>query len=206
MVLPTDEHSVLTKEVEHRGVEAVLTAKCHLGRNPVQQALHHPGYDVLSELPDGSTLRITVKARMEGASNFFISHNELLKGKNAALDIVGIRPCRRARVWTESSALPSDPFAMTSLGDFNATDTRGDCGQGTSTVLTDANVAPGSRWNQNHLDVLPMVHGWGPQVTSPTNSLACPLHETTNSSLARVAATYSKERSRSRASARASGE
>lgn len=38
------------------------------------------------------------------------------------------------------------------------------------------------------------------------NSLACPLQETANSSRARVAATYSSDRSRSRASARASGE
>ncbi len=128
--LPTDEplrHAVSTKEVERRGVEAVLAHERRLGRNPVEPAPHNPGYDVLSELPDGSTLRIKVKARIEGATDFFISHNELLTGKNAAprYRLALVRVAQRGSEQDQVRYLV-DPFAMTSFADFDAPGVRAD--------------------------------------------------------------------------------
>lgn len=84
--LPPDApiHAVETKQVERRGVELVLRTERELGRAPTEQAFNNPGYDILSELPDGATLRIEVKARLAGAEDFHITHNEVITAKNAA--------------------------------------------------------------------------------------------------------------------------
>ena len=120
-------HAVETREVERRGVDAVLAAERRLGRRPVEQAHNNPGFDVLSHQPDGTTLRIEVKARLDGADDFFISHNEVLTGKNAApryrLALVRVDP--RGAVHDELRYL-DDPFATTTFGDFDATGLRGD--------------------------------------------------------------------------------
>lgn len=118
-------HAVETKEVERRGVEAVLAAERNLGRSPVEQAFNNPGYDVLSTACDGSTLRIEVKARIEGADDFFITYNEVLTGKNS---VPGYR-LALVRVSPESSSLDEvryldDPFAGTELGGLAATGLR----------------------------------------------------------------------------------
>nr|NLI49741.1 DUF3883 domain-containing protein [Propionibacterium sp.] len=120
-------HAVETKEVERRGVDAVLAAEHRLGRRPVEQAHNNPGYDILSSLPDGSTLRIEVKARLEGAADFFISHNEVLTGKNAAprYRLALVRVDERGAAHDEVRYL-DDPFAATTFGDFDATGLRGD--------------------------------------------------------------------------------
>lgn len=120
-------HAVETREIERRGVDAVLAAERRLGRRPVEQAHNNPGFDVLSHQPDGTTLRIEVKARLDGADDFFISHNEVLTGKNAApryrLALVRVDP--RGAVHDELRYL-DDPFATTTFGDFDATGLRGD--------------------------------------------------------------------------------
>lgn len=84
--LPSDApiHAVETKQVERRGVEMVLRTERELGRAPTEQAFNNPGYDILSELPDGATIRIEVKARLAGAEDFHITHNEVITAKNAA--------------------------------------------------------------------------------------------------------------------------
>ena len=82
--LPPDTpiHAVETKEVERRGVELVLETERQLGRVPTEQAYANPGYDILSEFADGRTLRIEVKARIAGADDFFVTHNEVMTSKN----------------------------------------------------------------------------------------------------------------------------
>ena len=54
-----------------------------LGRKPVEQAFNNPGFDILSTDPNGDTYRIEVKARIDGANDFFVTHNEVMTGKNA---------------------------------------------------------------------------------------------------------------------------
>lgn len=83
--LPSDApiHAAETKEVERRGVELVLRVERALGREPTEQPFNNPGYDILSEIGDGQSLRIEVKARLDGADDFFITHNEVMTSKNA---------------------------------------------------------------------------------------------------------------------------
>lgn len=128
--VPQDEplrHAVETRVVERRGVDAVLAHEHRLGRRPVEQAHNNPGYDILSLLPDGSTLRIEVKARIEGSDDFFISHNEVLTGKNAAprYRLALVRVDQRGPDFDQVRYL-DDPFATTTFGDFDATGLRGD--------------------------------------------------------------------------------
>jgi len=116
-----------TKEVERRGVNLVLAQERELGRIPVEQAFNNPGFDILSTAPNGDTYRIEVKARIEGATDFFVTHNEVMTGKNAVpryrLALVRVDP-RGAR--HDDVRYLDDPFATTDLGDFDATGVRGD--------------------------------------------------------------------------------
>jgi len=127
--IPADApiHAKETKTVERRGVDLVMVQERKLGRNPVEQSFNNEGFDILSGLPDGSRIHIEVKARIEGAKDFFISHSEVLTGKNTA-------PRYRLALVKVSQAGPAhdevryldDPFATTYLGDFDATGVRGD--------------------------------------------------------------------------------
>lgn len=75
----------------------------------------------------GPSIRIEVKARLEGAKDFFVTHNEVITGKNAV-------PHYRLALVTVSKDGPeydqvryvADPFAGFSFGDFASTGTSGD--------------------------------------------------------------------------------
>ncbi len=120
-------HAKETKEVERRGVDLVMARERELGRKPVEQAFNNPGFDILSTDANGDTYRIEVKARIEGAKDFFVTHNEVMTGKNAVpryrLALVRVDPRGAA---ARRGPLPRDPFATTDLGDFEATGVRGD--------------------------------------------------------------------------------
>ena len=120
-------HAKETKEVERRGVDLVMARERELGRRPVEQAFNNPGFDILSTDAGGDTYRIEVKARIDGATDFFITHNEVMTGKNAVpryrLALVKVDP--RGAQYDDVRYL-DDPFATTDLGDFDATGIRGD--------------------------------------------------------------------------------
>ena len=120
-------HAKETKEVERRGVDLVLASEREVGRQPVEQAFNNKGFDILSTDTNGDTYRIEVKARIEGAEDFFVTHNEVMTGKNAVpryrLALVRVDP--RGPQFDEVRYL-DDPFANTDLGDFEATGIRGD--------------------------------------------------------------------------------
>lgn len=122
----TPFHARETKEVERRGVEAVLAAERALGRTPHEQAFNNPGYDILSTGADGETVRIEVKARVEGARDFLVTHNEVLTGRNAApryrLALVEVHA--RGLEYHEVRYV-ADPFATTDLGGFEDTGVSG---------------------------------------------------------------------------------
>ncbi|MEV7663570.1 helicase-related protein [Paenarthrobacter sp. NPDC089316] len=120
-------HAKETKEVERRGVDLVLAKEHTLGRKPVEQAFNNPGFDILSTAENGDTYRIEVKARLEGSKDFFITHNEVITGKNSsphyrlALVRVDLRGAQHDEVrYIEA------PFATVDLGNFDATGIRGD--------------------------------------------------------------------------------
>ena len=72
--------------VERRGVDAVLAAERTLGRAPEEQSHNNPGFDVLSRPDEGPSIRIEVKARIEGSDTFTITRTEVLTALNAAPD------------------------------------------------------------------------------------------------------------------------
>ena len=120
-------HAKETKEVERRGVDLVLARERELGRKPVEQAFSNPGFDILSTDAKGDTYRIEVKARIDGATDFFVTHNEVMVGKNAVpryrLALVRVDPRGTQR---DEVRYLDNPFATTDLGDFDATGVRGD--------------------------------------------------------------------------------
>ncbi|WP_102145863.1 helicase-related protein [Mycobacterium hubeiense] len=120
-------HAKETKEVERRGVDLVMVTERALGRRPIEQAFNNKGFDILSSDVSGGTYRIEVKARLEGAADFFVTHNEVMVGKNAApryrLALVRVDP--RGPDHDEVRYL-DNPFASTDLGDFASTGIRGD--------------------------------------------------------------------------------
>lgn len=120
-------HAKETKEVERRGIELVMARERELGRRPVEQAFNNPGFDVLSTAANGDTYRIEVKARIEGSKDFFITHNEVMTGKNAVprYRLALVRVDHRGAQHDDVRYL-DDPFATTDLGDFDATGIRGD--------------------------------------------------------------------------------
>ena len=116
-------HATETKAVERRGVELVLAAERRLGREPQELMFTNPGYDVLSIPPDGGpSIRIEVKARLEGAEDFYVTHNEIIIGKNAI-------PHYRLALVTVSKAGPeydrvryiADPFSRVDVDGLAAT-------------------------------------------------------------------------------------
>lgn len=120
-------HAKETKAVERRGVDLVMARERELGRKPVEQAFNNPGFDILSTDTNGDTYRIEVKARIEGSKDFFVTHNEVMTGKNAVprYRLALVRVDQRGAQHDEVRYL-NDPFATTDLGDFEATGIRGD--------------------------------------------------------------------------------
>lgn len=119
-------HAKETKEVERRGVDLVLAREHAVGRIPIEQAFNNKGFDILSTTPNGDTYRIEVKARIEGAEDFFVTHNEVIMGKNSAprYRLALVRVDTRDARFDEVRYL-DNPFATTDLGDFDATGIRG---------------------------------------------------------------------------------
>jgi hypothetical protein len=119
-------HAVETKEVERRGVDLVLETEQKLGRTPIEQAFNNPGFDVLSVRDGEDPIRIEVKARIAGAEDFFVTHNEVLTALNSApryrLALVCVDP--RGTAYDEVRYL-ENPFAGFDAGDFAVTGHRG---------------------------------------------------------------------------------
>jgi len=126
--IPADApmHAVETKDVERRGVELVLATERALGRTPVEQAFNNPGFDILSQRDGEDPIRIEVKARIAGAEDFFVTHNEILTALNSApryrLALVRVDPGGPER---DEVRYLENPFAGFDAGDFDATGHRG---------------------------------------------------------------------------------
>ncbi len=127
--LPQDApvHATATKEVERRGVDMVLAEEIALGRTPVEQPFNNPGFDVLTQAPGEDPIRIEVKARIDGAEDFYITHNEVLTALNSApryrLALVRVDP--RGPEHDEVRYI-QNPFDGFDSGTFEATGHRGD--------------------------------------------------------------------------------
>jgi superfamily II DNA or RNA helicase len=137
LVLPYAEHveevpstapmrAVETKAVERRGVELVLASERALGRVPREMPHNNKGYDIESTCGDDPLMYVEVKARIDGAEDFFVTHSEVRHGQNAAphyrLALVRVDP--RGAEHDEVRYL-ADPFREMSMGDFEAEGVRG---------------------------------------------------------------------------------
>lgn len=103
----------------------MLAAERLLGREPEEQAFNNPGFDILSTLDDGSTLRIEVEGRIAGSPDVEVKAHEILTGKNAG------DAYRLAVVIVDPAGPPGDqlryvarPFDRTQLGDLDVTAVR----------------------------------------------------------------------------------
>jgi superfamily II DNA or RNA helicase len=118
--------AIETKEVERRGVDLVLKTERALDRTPVEQAFNNPGFDVLSQREGEEPVRIEVKARLAGADDFFVTHNEVLTALNSApryrLALVRVDPLGSEH---DEVRYIESPFARFDPGDFDATGHRG---------------------------------------------------------------------------------
>jgi hypothetical protein len=82
-------HAKETERVERIAVDAVLAAERGLGRDPEEKPRNNPGYDILSNPPDGGRLLfIEVKVRVAGAPVFTITKNEVLHALNKGSDYI----------------------------------------------------------------------------------------------------------------------
>jgi len=119
---PVATYAKDTAEVDARAIAAVMSAERDLGRQPEELAHNHPGYDIRSETPDGPTIRIEVKGRIVGATDFIITKNEVVQGKNLGDDY------RLALVEVSDQGQEHDrvryltnPFDNTDTADFTIT-------------------------------------------------------------------------------------
>ena len=119
-------HAVETKEVERRGVDLVLLTEDRLGRHPIEQPFNNPGFDILSQVSGGDPIRIEVKARIAGAEDFFVTHNEAMTAMNAAprYRLAMVRVDHRGPEHDEVRYL-ENPFSAYDTGGFDATGIRG---------------------------------------------------------------------------------
>ncbi|ASN22464.1 helicase [Arthrobacter sp. YN] len=109
--------------VQRRSIELVLTQEHAIGRVPEPQESNTHGYDILStDRLSGQTYRIKVIAHVAEAVEFWVTHNEIVTGKNASphyrLALVRLDP--GASTGGDVRYL-DDPFANIDLNDFQAT-------------------------------------------------------------------------------------
>jgi superfamily II DNA or RNA helicase len=111
-----------TAAVERRAVDAVLAAERALGRVPEEMPHNNPGFDLRSQDPDGSVVRLEVKGRVAGSDDFVITRSEVLTAKNLGDDyrlaLVEVSPVSPAE---DRVRYLVRPFDGTSTDDFRVT-------------------------------------------------------------------------------------
>jgi hypothetical protein len=109
--------------VQRRSIDVVLAQEREIGRVPELQASNTQGYDILSTDPvSGQTYRIKVVAHVAEAADFWVTHNEVVTGKNA-------KPHYRLALVRLDSSHPGggdvryldNPFVNVEINDFQAT-------------------------------------------------------------------------------------
>ena len=80
----TDETRRCTQSRPKRSSAAASTSSsppsAASAATPDEQAFNNPGFDILSQRDGEDPIRIEVKARIAGAEDFFVTHNEVMTG------------------------------------------------------------------------------------------------------------------------------
>ena len=127
--LPQGAPEVLAGEpVDQRGIDLVLAAENAMGRVPRPPGSGTAGYDLVSMDPStGQPVHIKVITRPKGAEEYWVSHNEVITGKNAAphyrLVLVSLHPERSD---LHEVRYLQEPYASVDITDFDAGGVRGD--------------------------------------------------------------------------------
>ena len=79
---PVSSYAKDTAEVDQRAIAKVMAAEYALGRTPEEMPHNNPGFDIRSVAQDGTVVKIEVKGRIEGATDFQITRREVLTAKN----------------------------------------------------------------------------------------------------------------------------
>jgi hypothetical protein len=107
-------------ETDRRAVAAVLSAERRLGRRPEEMAHNNPGYDIRSLTGEGRLIHIEVKGRRAGATEFYVTRNEVLVAKNRGarhrLALVRVDPDGRPE--RDEVRYLTDAFADFQFGDL----------------------------------------------------------------------------------------
>ena len=99
-----------------------MAAERALERKPTEMPHNNPGFDIRSVDADGNVIRIEVKGRIEGATDFQITRREVLTAKNLEDNY----RLALVRVSMESSHLDEvryieRPFDLVGTEDFSVT-------------------------------------------------------------------------------------
>ncbi|WP_072804376.1 helicase-related protein [Rhodococcoides yunnanense] len=118
------EYAKDTTVTDLRAVTATLAAERSLGREPEEMPHNNKGYDIRSVPPlddqgeRGPTVLIEVKGRIEGASHFSISYNQVLYAQNTGVNhrLALVRVSQRGPEFDEIRYL-TDYFRNYNMGD-----------------------------------------------------------------------------------------
>lgn len=84
------------KRIERRAVDLVISQETKRGWEPEEQPRNNKGFDIISRAPDGNSIFIEVKGRIQGAADFIVTASELsfgqTHGTNHILALVSVSP------------------------------------------------------------------------------------------------------------------
>ena len=119
---PVSSYAKDTAEVDRRAVAATMEAERSIGRNPEEMPHNNPGFDIRSVAPDGTVIKIEVKGRIEGASDFQITRREVLTAKNLEDNyrLAMVRVSQKGPAYDEIRYLER-PFDLVGTEEFSVT-------------------------------------------------------------------------------------
>ena len=99
-----------------------MEAERSIGRNPEEMPHNNPGFDIRSVAPDGTVIKIEVKGRIEGASDFQITRREVLTAKNLEDNyrLAMVRVSQKGPAYDEIRYLER-PFDLVGTEEFSVT-------------------------------------------------------------------------------------
>ena len=108
--------------MDRRAVAATMEAERSIGRNPEEMPHNNPGFDIRSVAPDGTVIKIEVKGRIEGASDFQITRREVLTAKNLEDNyrLAMVRVSQKGPAYDEIRYLER-PFDLVGTEEFSVT-------------------------------------------------------------------------------------
>jgi hypothetical protein len=113
---------IASEEVERRAVDRTMAEERKLGRDPEEMEHWNEGFDIRSRTPEGNSIWIEVKGRIDGADEFHVTRSEVLQGWNTRprhrLALVRVHPDGPDH---DEIRYVDDAFANTVIDEFEVT-------------------------------------------------------------------------------------